>query len=437
MSKEALAKARGAPTGALAGAPLAGSAQVQAQPFAVGLLGKGTVGGAFAELLEARSEAIARLTGRRPYISGVLTRERGDFDEILASCEAMVELIGGIEPARSCVSAALRAGKHVISANKQLMCEHGEELLDVAAEAGASLRFEAAVAGVVPVVKVLSESLAGIEVRRIHGIVNGTTNYVLSAMEAGASYSEALEQAKANGFAEADPSDDVTGRDAAAKMAILARLAFGTSVRLSDVRYEGIEHLMSDDLEYARELGLSLKLVGTAERMGDGLSVHVHPTFLYSAHPLASVSGAFNAVTVEADSITEITLSGPGAGGMQTASAVLSDLVSAISAGGLARGLHDVPDPLPLVDDGESAFYIHMEVEDRQGVLAAVAEILDECGASVKSVLQRGLGENARLVMVTHRLSETSLRAAVRAISELDFVRSSPRALRVIDEEFR
>ena len=208
----------------------------------------------------------------------------------------------------------MRAGKDVVSANKQLLSQHGEELFETAREHGVRLRFEAAVAGAVPVVRVLEESLSATPIERIHGIVNGTTNFILTEMARGSTYAEALAEAQRIGYAEADPSDDVSGRDAAAKMAILARLAFGTPVHLNDVRYEGIEHLHGDDLQYARELGLGLKLIGTAERRDGGLSVHVHPTFLYAGHPLASVSGPFNAVTVESETITEITMSGPGAG---------------------------------------------------------------------------------------------------------------------------
>ena len=287
-------------------------------PLPVGLLGHGTVGSAFTQLLRERASAVASRTGRRPEVQGILTRSSGSFEDVLEASEVVVELIGGLEPARSWVLAAMRAGRHVITANKQLLCEHGEELFEAAAGNGVALRFEAAVAGVVPVIRVLTESLAGLEVDRIHGIVNGTTNFVLSAMEKGASYEQALSEAQASGFAEADPSEDVSGRDAAAKMAILARLAFCTPVKLSDVPHEGIEHLQSDDLQYARELGLGLKLIGTAERIGEGLSVRVHPAFLYGDHPLASVTGSFNAVTVESEAITEITLSGPGAGGRAT-----------------------------------------------------------------------------------------------------------------------
>ena len=250
---------------------------------------------------------------------------------MLEGSDLIVELIGGIEPAREYVLRAMKAGKHVVSANKQLLSQHGEELWACARENGVQLRFEGAVAGVVPVIRVLQESLAAARVERIHGIVNGTTNYILTEMaRAGLSYDQALGQAQELGYAEADPTDDVTGRDAAAKMAILARLAFSTPVHLDQVVYEGIEHLTADDMEYAKEFGLGLKLVGTAERVNGGISVRVHPAFLYGGHPLACVHGPFNAVTVESDEITEVTLSGPGAGGPQTATAVLGDVVSAM-----------------------------------------------------------------------------------------------------------
>ena len=405
-----------------------------AETFKVGLLGHGTVGGAFETLLAERADAVAATVGLRPELAGVLTRSRGDFDEILDGSDLIVELIGGIEPARDYVLRAMRAGKHVVSANKQLLSQHGEELWAVAREHEVQLRFEGAVAGVVPVIRVLQESLAAAHVERIHGIVNGTTNYILSEMaRAGISYEQALGQAQELGYAEADPTDDVTGRDAAAKMAILARLAFSTPVHLDQVTYEGIEHITADDMAYADELGLGLKLIGTAERVDGGISVRVHPAFLYGAHPLATVNGPFNAVTVESDAITEITMSGPGAGGPQTASAVLGDVVSAMIP---PASTPETTEALPLVDDVVSAFYVHMEVADRPGVLAQIAEILGMQGASIKSFVQRGLGDNARLVMVLHPLLESRLYAAVRMIGQLDFMRAAPRAIRVIDEDF-
>jgi homoserine dehydrogenase len=296
------------------------------------------------------------------------------------------------------------------------------------------LRFEGAVAGVVPVIRVLQESLAGATIDRVHGIVNGTTNFILTEMaRTGMTFAEALAEAQRLGYAEADPAEDVDGRDAAAKMAILARLAFDTPVSLSEVPYEGIEHLTADDLEYARDLGLGLKLIGTAERVDGGLSVRVHPAFLYGAHPLAAINGPFNAVTIESPAITEITLSGPGAGGPQTASAVLGDVISAMIPPA------STPEPsqrLTLVRDVTSSFYLHVEVADEPGVLAQIAQILGLQGVSVKSFVQKGMGGDARLVMVVHPVLESKLFAAVEMIAGLEFVRTRPRAIRVIDEEF-
>ena len=402
--------------------------------FRVGLLGHGTVGGAFAELLPQRADQIAAITGMRPELTGVLTTSRGSFDEVIAGADLVVEVMGGLEPAREHVLAAMRAGKHVVTANKQLLSHHGEELWACARENGVQLRFEAAVAGVVPVIRVLQETLAGAHVERITGIVNGTTNFILSQMaQTGATYAEALAEAQELGYAESDPTDDVTGRDAAAKMAILARLAFNTPVHIDQVAYEGIELITPEDLQYAHDLGLGLKLIGTAERTGEGIAVSVHPAFLYPGHPLASVSGPFNAVTIESPDITEITLSGPGAGGPQTASAVLGDLVSAMIP---PASTPETSASLPVVADVESSFYLHLEVADRPGVLAQVAQLLGLQGASVRSVVQKGLGENARLVMVVHPLLESRFYAAVELISGLDFVRSKPRAIRVIEEEY-
>jgi homoserine dehydrogenase len=402
--------------------------------FRVGLLGHGTVGAAFATLLEDRADAVEAITGLRPELSGVLTRSRGDFEDIVERSDLIVEVMGGLDPARDYVLRAMAAGRHVVTANKQLLSTHGEELWAAAREHDVQLRFEAAVAGVVPVIRVLQESLAGAHVDRLHGIVNGTTNFILTQMaETGASYADALAEAQRLGYAEADPTDDVNGKDAAAKMAILARLAFNTPVHIDQVRYEGIEHLTADDMAYARDLGLGLKLIGTAERIDGGLSVRVHPAFLYGAHPLASVSGPFNAVTIESEAITEVTLSGPGAGGPQTASAVLGDVISAMIP---PASTPPATDSLEIVTDVESGFYLHLEVADRPGVLAQIAQLLGLQGASVKSVVQKGLGENARLVMVVHPLLESRFFAAVDLIAGLDFIRAKPRAIRVIDEQF-
>jgi homoserine dehydrogenase len=402
--------------------------------FRIGLLGHGTVGGAFAALVPEHASRIALITGLRPSVSGVLTRSHGSFEEILERSELVVELIGGIEPAREYLLRAMRAGRHVVTANKQLLSRHGEELWDVARSEGVQLRFEGAVAGVVPVIRVLQESLAGARIDRVHGIVNGTTNFILTEMaRAGITFAQALAEAQRLGYAEADPSEDVDGRDAAAKMAILARLAFDTPVHLDQVRYEGIEHIQPDDMEYARELGLGLKLIGTAERIGDALSVRVHPAFLYPGHPLASVSGPFNAVTVESDTITEITMTGPGAGGPQTATAVLGDVISAMIPPASTPPTTRV---MEIAQDVASAFYLHLEVADQPGVLAQVAQVLARHGVSVKSVVQKGLGDQARLVMVVHPVLESRFLAAMAMIAELDVLRAPPRAIRVLEEEF-
>jgi homoserine dehydrogenase len=402
--------------------------------FRIGLLGHGTVGSSFAKLVEERADAIEAEVGMRPRLSGVLTRSRGDFDEILEGSDLIVELMGGIEPTREYVLRAMEAGRHVVTANKQLLSQHGEEVFDAARRGGVQLRFEGAVAGVVPAIRVMAETLAAAHIERVHGIVNGTTNYILTEMAAtGATYEEALAEAQELGYAEADPTEDVTGKDAAAKMAILARLAFSAAVRLDQVSYEGIERITPDDIAYARELGLSLKLVGSAERVDGAVAVHVYPAFLYAEHPLASVNGAFNAVTIESPAITEITLSGPGAGGIQTASAVLGDVISAMIPP------PSLPPPAveqPIVTDVEFSFYVHLEVADRPGVLAQVAEILGLQGVSIRSVVQKGLGDEARLVMVMHPVLESRFRAAVQMIARLDFVREPPRVIRVIEETF-
>src|SRR3954454_13635849 len=404
------------------------------QAVRIGLLVRGTVGAAFERLLGERAEAVEAATGQRPELSGVLTRSGGDFGEILGGSDVIVELMGGIDPAREYVLAALRAGKAVVTANKQLLAQHGDELFETARDIGVQLRFEAAVAGVIPIIRVIQESLGVIELSKVFGIVNGTTNFILTEMAAtGAAYSDVLARAQELGYAEADPTEDVNGADAAAKMAILARLAFHTPVRLDQVVYEGIETIQPDDLAYAKELDLSLKLLGIAERRDGGISVRVFPCFLYGGHPLAPVGGPFNAVMVEAPAITEVTMSGPGAGGVQTASAVLGDVVSILAG---EAPVHEDVEELPVVGDVSSLFYLHLEVADRPGVLARIAQVLGDNEVSVKSVVQRGIGDDARLVMVVHECLESRFSAAVEQIAKLDELRAAPRAIRVIEEEF-
>ena len=400
----------------------------------IGLLGRGTVGAAFADLLAERADAVEAATGRRPQIAGVLTRSEGDFGAILERSDLVVELMGGTDPARDFVIDALRAGRPVVTANKQLLAQHGDELFAIAREAGVQLRFEAAVAAVIPIVRTIQESFGVTEIAKVFGIVNGTTNFILSEMAAtGAGYDAVLARAQELGYAEADPSDDVSGADAAAKMAILARLAFHTPVTLSEVSYEGIEAIQPDDLAYAKELDLSLKLLGVAERRDGGISVRVFPCFLYPGHPLAPIGGPFNAVMVEAAAITEVTMSGPGAGGLQTASAVLGDVVSILAG---EAPVHETRTELPIVTDVTSSFYLHLEVADRPGVLARVATVLGDHDVSVKSVVQRGAGEDARLVMVVHECLESRFSDAVEGLGALDDLRSTPRSIHVIEKEF-
>ena len=367
----------------------------------------------------------------------MLTRSRGSFDEILAASDAVVELIGGIEPAREYALRTLEAGKPLVTANKQLLSQHGDELFAAARANGAQLRYEAAVAGVVPVIRVMRESFAGAHIEKVHGIVNGTTNFILTEMaRTGAPYADVLKRAQELGYAEADPTEDVNGKDAAAKMAILARLAFHAAVSLDNVPFEGIEEITPDDIDYAKEFGLVLKLLGVAERRDGGVSVRVFPCFLYGGHPLASVGGPFNAVTLEsagdhrghafrprrrraADRVGRARrrrlgdeLAGDGA---------RPDRAAALPARGGGRvGL------LPAPRSGGRARACWRR---SRGCWATTA-------VSVKSVVQKGIGENARLVMVMHPVAEGRFRSALEEISRLALLRSPPRSIRVIEEEF-
>ncbi len=402
------------------------------KPVRIGLLGRGNVGAAFAELIGDRAEAVEAATGRRPQLAGVLTRSEGDFDAILEHSDVVVELMGGTDPARDYVARAMEAGKPVVTANKQLLAQHGDELFAIARRAGVQLRFEAAVAAVIPIVRTIQEGFGTTEISRVFGIVNGTTNFILSQMAAtGAPYEDALAEAQRLGYAEADPTDDVTGADAAAKMAILARLAFHTPVSLEEVSYEGIEGIRQEDLAYARELGLSLKLLGVADRREGGISVRVFPCFLYGGHPLAPIEGAFNAVTIQGPALDEVTISGPGAGGLQTASAVLGDVVSILAG---EAPVHETRVELPLVADVPSAFYLHLEVADQPGVLARIATVLGDHDVSVKSVVQRGTGDEASLVMVVHQVLESRFAAAVEKLAGIAELRTPPRSIRVAEE---
>ncbi len=416
----------------------------------VALLGYGTVGSAVDRLLREQAADIERATGHRLRVVRALVRdpakERGsnvpvttDFARIRDDPEIAVvaELMGGLDPAGGHVLELLRAGKPVVTANKQLVAHRGAELFAAAAASGVQLRFEASVCAAIPVIRVLREALVVSNVHRVLGIVNGTTNFVLTEMERGSSYDEALAGAQRLGFAEADPTEDVSGRDAAAKMAILATVAFGSRLTLEDVDYEGLERVAPEDVAAARELGMVVRLVGTATLVGDRVDVRVEPALVDRAHPLAGVEGAFNAVMLQGDAIREITLEGPGAGGLETASAVVADMVTIVGTTGTGFLQNDACwRELERLPAGElaSPFYVRVEVDDRPGVLALVALRLAAHGVSVARLVQRQADDSATLHVVTHETPGGALRDALDEIDTLEETRASASALPVISD---
>jgi len=417
------------------------------------VLGCGNVGAALVELVAERAPAIEARTGLRLEVArvavrnlskdrpvdlpdGVLTRDAAGVVED-PSIDVVVETIGGIEPARELILAALKAGKPVVTANKELLANVGAEVFAAAEVAGRDLLFEAAVAGGIPIIRPLRESLVGEPLRRVLGIVNGTTNYILSRMtDAGVSYAEALSEAQRLGFAERDPTADVEGHDAAAKAAIIASIAFGVRVVAGDVYREGISGITEADIANARRLGYVVKLLAIAERDDDGgVAVRVHPAMVPFGHPLASVSGSYNAVVVEGDAVGQLMFYGRGAGGRPTASAVLGDLVDA--AVNLRRGAHatigtlDKPVLRPI-DDTSSEFALTIETADRPGVLAAVAGVFGTREVSIRSMEQVGLGDEARLVFITHTARESAMQGTVHDLRQLDAVSRVGGLLRVV-----
>ena len=419
----------------------------------VALLGYGTVGAAVHRLLVESAEDIERATGHRLRVVRALVRdpakERGfapeddvlttDPREILDSPDAAVvaEVMGGVEPAGDYVLELLRAGKHVVSANKQLVARRGAELFAAASERGVQLRFEASVCAAIPVIKVLREALVVSNVHRVLGIVNGTTNYVLGGMADGQAYGEALAEAQRLGYAEADPSDDVTGADAAAKMAILAGVAFGGRVALEAVRADGIEHLDPGVFRAARALDMRVKLIGEATLVDGRYDVRVGPALVDSHHPLAAVEGAYNAVMLQGDAIREITLEGPGAGGSETASAVVADMVSIVGTTGTGFLQNDpawrVLEPLDPGDHATPA-YVRVEVEDRAGVLATIAHVLAERDVSIARLVQQPIGDAAVLHVVTHRARWDDLHGAADRLTELAETRGPALVLPVVSD---
>ena len=359
--------------------------------------------------------------------------------------DIVVEVIGGIEPARSLLRDAIAAGKPVVTANKELLANHGAELFAAADDAGVDLLFEAAVAGAIPLIRPLRESLAAEPVQRIMGIVNGTTNYILTQMsERGANYAEALSEAQSLGYAERDPTADVEGFDAGAKAAILATVAFGAVVVAGDVYHEGISRITLDDIEMARRLGYAVKAVAVAERTAGGngegpeVAVRVHPAMVPVQHPLASVRDSFNAVFIQGGAVGELMFYGRGAGGRPTAGAVLGDLVDAavnLTSGGPGRIGRLVPARIRSIDDLRSEYYIGLEVADRPGVLASVAAVFGRHGVSIRSMEQHGLGDDARLVFITHECRERDLQATLRDLRGLEAVHEVGNVIRVIGHE--
>ena len=420
----------------------------------VGILGGGTVGGTLARKLLAERETIAAKSGVELELVKVavrdLSRERpfpaeyatDDLESVVDHPDVglVVEVMGGIEPAGDLILRALAAGKPVVTANKALIAERGPEIFEAASESGVSILFEAAVGGGIPLIRPLSESLAGERLDRILGIVNGTTNYILSAMDSeGASYADVLAEAQRLGYAEADPTADVGGGDAAAKATILAGLAFGVWVEEAAIHTEGIDGIDTLDIDFARDLGYCVKLLAVAESIDTGVSVRVHPTLVPLDHPLANVRGAHNAVFVEGPDIGDLLFMGPGAGGGPTATAVLGDVIDA--ARDLLAGTRVAPRVKlgagSVVPFGEisSKWYIRLEVADAPGVLAQIAGAFGEHGVSIMSVWQEGRGDDATLLLVTHDAPEAAHQAAVAALDGLAAVKQVAAVIRVISPE--
>ncbi len=422
----------------------------------IAMLGCGVVGSEVARLLTEHSDDLAARVGRPLELAGIAVRRPGrdrghlPVDPALFTSDAhalvtrgdidiVIEVIGGIEPARSLVLAALEAGASVVSANKALLAEDGATLFAAAEKHGGDLYYEAAVAGAIPILRPLRESLAGDRVRRVLGIVNGTTNYILTRMtESGAGFVEALEEAQALGYAEADPTADVEAFDAAAKAAILAGLAFHTNVTAADVHREGITDVTSADIASAREMGCVVKLLAIAEVSDDGRSVGVraHPAMIPKTHPLASVGGAFNAVFVDCEAAGGLMFYGQGAGGAPTASAVLGDVVAVARHkvnGGRGPGESSYADlRVRPMGDTSTRYHVSLDVADRAGVLAQVATAFAEHGVSIETVRQAKHGtDDAELVIVTHQAPDASLSATVEALRGLDVVRDVLSVMRV------
>ncbi|MEU0245241.1 homoserine dehydrogenase [Streptomyces sp. NPDC006235] len=429
---------------------------MRTRPLKVALLGCGVVGSEVARIMTTHADDLTARIGAPVELAGVAVRRpdrvREGIDPALVTTDAtalvkrgdidvVVEVIGGIEPARTLITTAFEHGASVVSANKALLAQDGAALHAAADEHGKDLYYEAAVAGAIPLIRPLRESLAGDKINRVMGIVNGTTNFILDKMDStGAGYQEALDEATALGYAEADPTADVEGFDAAAKAAILAGIAFHTRVRLDDVYREGMTEVTAADFASAKEMGCTIKLLAICERAADGASVtaRVHPAMIPLSHPLASVRGAYNAVFVESDAAGQLMFYGPGAGGSPTASAVLGDLVAVCRnrIGGATGPGESAYAALPVSPMGDvvTRYHISLDVADKPGVLAQVATVFAEHGVSIDTVRQSGKDGEASLVVVTHRASDAALTGTVEALRKLDTVRGVASIMRVEGE---
>ena len=419
----------------------------------VGLLGFGTVGSAFASLLERQRSDIAARTGLEIFISQIavrdITKERPNLDAkvtltdepntVVTSSEVdvVVELVGGLDPSKDLIENALREGKPVITANKELLSKEGKNLFSIADQNEVDLLFEAAVAGGVPLIRVLRESLLGEPVEKVIGIVNGTTNYILSQMEEkGVPYDDALLEAQQLGYAESDPTADVTGQDAASKAAIIAMVAFGADICFDDVLFEGIEDITSSDMAFAQKAGATIKLLAMVTKSDDEIEARVYPAMLPNSHPLASVRDSFNAVFIEGKAVDNLMLFGRGAGGMPTASAVLGDVIDASL--NLSKDTYRNVGKLEKVslmhsDDRKSSYYISVQVVDEPGVLADVASVFDGNRMSIESMEQEGLGREARLGFITHEAEENRLESTLTQLSDLSCVEKLGTIIRVLE----
>jgi homoserine dehydrogenase len=421
----------------------------------IALLGCGSVGSQVARLLHEQATDLSLRTGARLELAGIAVRRlshpRPGIDPGLLTDDALelatrpdvdivVEVIGGLQPAESLLLAAMKTGKSVVTANKALLAEHGEQIHAASRAFGADLYYEASVAGAIPLLRPLRESLAGDTVHRVLGIVNGTTNFILDRMDSsGADFSESLEEAQALGYAEADPTADVEGFDAAAKAAILAGIAFHTRVTAADVHREGITEVTAADIASAKMLGRIVKMLAICERLGDGVAVRTHPAMIPRSHPLAAVGGAYNAVFVEAQSAGRLMFYGAGAGGTPTASAVLGDVV-AVARNRLAgtRGPElSTYAELPVLPMGDTLtrYHVSLDVDDRPGVLAPVAEAFASHGVSIQQVRQTSRGDEALLIIVTHEAPDAALAATVSELKALPVVRAVASVMRVEGEE--